>query len=75
MKLEDFELDEVAVISSWIADLDYHEGDTYMTLNNGRMYVVKGTRPDVYDRWIKAPSKGKFWHSDIKGLYLVRRVR
>lgn len=71
----DVALDEVAVMSSWIADLDYYEGDTYITLNNGRQYMVKNTRPEVYNRWLKSPSKGKFWHSDIKGMHQVRRIK
>lgn len=71
---EGMPLNEVAVKSSWIADLDYVEGETYMRLKNGRAYVIRRTEPRLYDRWFTAPSKGKFWHSDVKGLYQVRRI-
>jgi uncharacterized protein YlzI (FlbEa/FlbD family) len=67
-------LNEVAVVSSWIEDLEYDDGDTYMTLNSGRVYVIKDTLPDVFEDWLEAPSKGKFWHSDIKDMYDVRRA-
>jgi hypothetical protein len=76
MRLSELQIDEVAVLSSWIADLEIdRDGDVLMTLNNGRAYVVQRAGDDVYRAWTGASSKGKFWHSDIKGNYSVRRVQ
>lgn len=56
------------VSSTWIAGLDYdHESnDCAMRLNTGQVYTVKSVQPDVYYNWVKAPSKGKFFHKYIK---------
>jgi hypothetical protein len=67
-------LDEVAVLSSWIDELDYEDGDVIMTLLSGREYIIQDVDEDTFDEWIDANSKGKFWWSDITGLYRVRRV-
>jgi hypothetical protein len=76
MRLEQIEpIAEVSVISSWIQDLDYiGDNVVLMTLNNGRQYRVLGVGEGLFRQWVSAPSKGKFWHSNIKGNYRVSRT-
>lgn len=81
MRIDDIQiLTEEAVISSWIADLTFKRnrrngfGDVYMTLNTGRRYVVVRVDEDLFLEWVTSMSKGKFWHSDIRGRYDVYRL-
>jgi len=74
MKIDELQLDEVGVMSSWIADLDRDHNVTFMTLNNGRRYRILGLPEGIFRQWLQAPSKGKFWHSDIRGNYRVSRI-
>lgn len=74
MKLSEIQLDEVGVLSSWIQDLTYKNGDVIMTLLNGRSYRILSVPETIFNWWVKAPSKGKFWHSKIRGNYRVSRL-
>jgi len=65
---------EEPVKSSWIEDLTYVEfedgsGGVNMTTKGGRTYFIEDVPYEVYERWMKALSKGKFWWSDIKYFY------
>mgnify|MGYP000005478822 FL=1 len=73
-EINEMQIDEISVMSSWIADLDYEEGAVNLTLNNGRRYRVLGVPEGMFRQWVKAPSKGKYWHSDIRGNYRVSRI-
>ena len=69
------QLDEVGVFSSWISDLSLAgNGDVIMSLLSGRRYVVSGIGEDLFTQWVNAPSKGVFWHSNIKNIYSVTRA-
>ena len=72
MKIHAF-LTERLVNSSWLQDVTYHnrhnqifpgeEIITFKVQKNPKTYIVRGlTRKDYLD-WIKAPSKGKFYHA------------
>jgi len=74
MKLSEIQIDEVSVMSSWISDLDFDHNVTFMTLNNGRRYRILGLPEGTFRQWAHAPSKGKFWHSNIRGNYRARRI-
>ena len=74
MRISEIQLDEVKVLSSWIADLTYKNNGVIMTLLNGRSYFVGGIPEGLFRRWVSAPSKGKFWHSDIRGNYRASRL-
>lgn len=63
---------EREVDSSWIADLHYTGQNILMTLNSGRTYTILNVPEVVYDAWVAAQSKGKFWHQNIKDTYRVR---
>jgi len=69
MRLVEIQLDEVEVMSSWIDELEYDEGDVIMTLLSGRQYRIQDVPEGMFRQWIDAPSKGKFWHSDIRDFY------
>ncbi len=68
------QIDEVSVMSSWIADLSYQDRVLYLTLKNGRRYQILGLNPAMARAWLRAPSKGKFWHSNIRGNYRTSRI-
>lgn len=69
-------LNEVAVQSSWIEDidLDYDDGDVIMTLLSGRTYRIADFPEDLYELWIEAESPGKFWHNYVAGMYNTTRI-
>lgn len=67
-------LDEIEVASSWIQDLTWDDGAVLLTLNNGKRYRVHDVNANTFRRWIAAPSKGKFWHLEMRGLHNVTRI-
>lgn len=70
------ELAEEEVLSSWISELNYapQTGDIIMSLFNGSRYKISNTHENVFKRWLSSPSKGKFWHRNIKNLYMVHKI-
>lgn len=66
-------LEEQRVLSSWIKSIDYVDTKIIMILDNGRKYTIHKTPPVIYDNWLVAPSKGKFWHANIARKYKVTR--
>jgi len=67
---------EKNVKSSWITDISHNRSKNIvrMTLNNGRQYYIYDIKRTEFEKWHRAPSKGKYWHSDIAGFYDVKRV-
>jgi hypothetical protein len=77
MKMSEIIINEVPVISSWISDLTLvkgRSGDVTMALGNGNRYSVKGVGAQLYSQWAAAPSKGIFWHENIKNQFPVIRL-
>ena len=70
-ELDAFYLTEEAVNSSWIADLSYDEdtGSVIMTTLGGGEYEIPDVPREEFEEWVSAPSKGKFWWSDIRGVF------
>lgn len=70
-QLDKIILREEAVSSSWIADLTYDEdtGSVIMTTLTGSEYEIPEVPYEEFEAWINAPSKGKHWWSDIKGIF------
>jgi hypothetical protein len=64
------------VISSWIAELVLQDNqrDVTMVLGDGKRYRVNRIGPGVYQQWMQASSKGRFWHDRIKNQYTVTRL-
>jgi len=67
---------EEPVQSTWISDLTLQNNgtDVTMALNTGRRYRVAGIGPTLYNQWVAAASKGRFWHDQIRGVYAVERL-
>lgn len=68
---------ETRVMSSWISDLTLvndNSGDVVMALLNGRRYRVRRVGQNTYDAWVASPSKGRFWHENIKLKHMVSRL-
>lgn len=70
-ELDAFYLTEEAVNSSWIADLSYDEdtGSVIMTTLGGGEYEIPDVPYEEFEAWVSAPSKGKHWWSDIRGIF------
>ena len=84
------ELFEEKVYSSWIDRIDLINGnsweekfsslfsrtvDVLMTLENGRKYLIQQVPKFLYQQWLRAPSKGKFFHWMIKNRFNINPVR
>ena len=68
-------LDEEQVFSSWIDEISYDgNGRVLLLLLSGRQYIVHDVPEEVFEEWLEAPSKGKFWHSDIRDYYIVMKA-
>lgn len=76
MKINEIVIKEDSVLSSWIADitLQKNERDVTMTLGNGRKYKVSSVGRPVFTAWLNSPSKGQFWHRQIKRRHRILRI-
>ena len=74
MKLQD--LMEEPVQSSWIENLTLIRTgkDVTMVTNAGNRYRIKNVPYPLYIAWIQSDSKGKFWHRNIRGKFIVKRL-
>ena len=78
MKIIDLllEAEMQAVISSNIDEIGYEYGDDILEvwfLSGGR-YIYYGVPQKVYDRFLKARSKGKYFWRYIRGFYDYDRI-
>lgn len=69
-------LNEKQVDSAWISDLVYNRPNKVLTmrLSNGVSYSIPGISRTMFERWLKSPSKGFFFHQNIKDIYQVRKI-
>lgn len=69
-------INEKQVLSAWISDLTYNRANRILTmrLSNGKSYSIPNVSRSVFERWIKSPSKGFFFHDIIKDNYQVTRI-
>ncbi len=69
-------LNEKAVESAWITDLVYNRPNKVLTMriSNGRAFSIPGITRNMFERWIKANSKGQFFHQYIKDNYDIKRI-
>ena len=76
MKIEEI-LNEKRVESSWIIDLTYNRPNRRLTMNlaNGTVYTINNISRSTFDRWTLSPSKGLFFHNNIKDVYPIKRIR
>lgn len=70
-------VNEKPVESSWITDLLYNRPNKTITmrLSNGKSYSIPGITRTGFERWIKAPSKGRHFQEKIRDTYQVRRLK
>jgi hypothetical protein len=61
----------VPVKSSNIHSVGYHQESSTMWVifKDGAHYIYNGVKPAVHAALMKSPSKGKFFHANIKGKY------
>lgn len=66
-------LNEKPVESAWISDLIYNRPNKTLTmrLSNGKRYSIPGITRTTFEKWVKSPSKGEYFHQFIKGRYQV----
>ena len=69
-------LNEKPVQSTWITDLTYNRPNRVLTmrLSNGVSYSIPGITREIFERWTKSPSKGFFFHQNIKDTYQVSKI-
>lgn len=48
---------------------DNDSQELHVIFISGGLYIYHGVSKNVYDKLIIAPSKGKFIHNNIKGIY------
>lgn len=67
---------EKPVQSTWISNLTYNRPNKVLTmrLSNGRSFSIPGITRTTFDKWVKSPSKGSFFHNSIKNKYSLTRI-
>jgi len=70
---------KMKVNSSTIAEINQEtiKGQTFLkvTFVNGREYLYEGVTQKIYDEFVNADSKGKYFHENINGRYNYSRVK
>lgn len=76
LKVVDF-ITEKSVESSWIIDLRYSRKTKIltMTLSNNKAFQIIGVTRTLFDKWVASPSKGRFFHLNIKPRFGIKRIR
>lgn len=74
MAYEDVEF--YPVTSSNVAEsgYDYEELVLYVRFMNGALYYYSDVPPEVWDSFLYSESKGRFVHTDLKGIYPYGRM-
>jgi len=56
---------------SWIESVTYDEESSRMTIHTKKdSFECSGVPIEVYNEFEQAPSKGKYFNNNVKGLYL-----
>lgn len=65
------------VKSSTIESVGYHQESStlFVTFKSGDHYLYNGVTPQLHDAFMKSPSKGKFFHSLIRGKYQHSKLK
>ena len=66
----------IPVESSNIRGIGYDADNEvlYITFHSGGQYYYAGVSREIHEAFMEAPSKGKFFHSRIKGAYPFEKV-
>lgn len=70
-------LNEKPVKSDWITDLIYNRPNKVLTMriSNGRSFSIPNITRSTFEKWVKSPSKGHFFHEYIKDNYNIKRLK
>jgi hypothetical protein len=70
------EIKRVKVESSNIAEVGYDEDSKTLVVlfNNGRLYSYDEVPKKVYDDFLVAQSKGKYFIANVRGKYDYRKI-
>lgn len=69
-------MDRIPVSSSNIASIGYDENQMVLEVEflDGRIYHYEGVPKYIFDDFLNAGSKGRFFHSNIRYTYPYSRV-
>lgn len=69
-------INEKPVESAWISHLTYNRPNRVLTmrLSNSNAYTIAGITRTTFEKWLRAPSKGQFYHTYIKGRYPLTKI-
>lgn len=62
------------VESNNIKSIGWEDNKLEVEFNSGSIYEYDDVPEDIYDEFINAPSKGKYFHRHIKYGYNYRRI-
>lgn len=65
----------IPVDSSNLASVGYENRTLYIAFHSGGLYSYAGVPERIYQELLAAPSKGKYFHAYIKGVYPYQRIR
>ncbi len=64
----------IPVSSSDISSIGYENGTLYIQFHSGGMYSYDNVPVSVYQNLMTAPSKGRYFHANIKSVYAYHRI-
>ena len=67
-------LNKVAVISSNIQSIGWEYEILEVTFSSGATYQAKGVQQSIFDNFIAAKSKGKYFNANLKNSYKWDKV-
>lgn len=69
-------MERVQVVSSNIkeAGFDSQSGTLELLFSDGRIYQYFDVPESIYEQLVAAPSVGRFFHTEIRGVYRYARV-
>lgn len=63
-----------SVVSTNIAKIGYEKGNLLVEIKGGNQYRYDEVPESVYQSFMSAPSKGKFFSANIKGKYATTKI-
>jgi len=70
-----FAIDRAPVESSNIKTVGWESGILEIEFHSGGIYQYSDVPASVYTDMLNAPSKGKYFHANVKGRYEFRRIK
>ena len=65
----------IPVNSSDLSGVGYENGTLYIAFHSGGFYSYSGVPASVYSALLSAPSKGRYFHANIRNVYPCQRIR